>query len=77
MYIDIDLSDADEEELKEELESRGFRVVSIEDIDEEDADHPLLNAIFEKYRLGPASGRAQSYDAELRELFWSKLGRMA
>lgn len=50
--------------LTEELESRGYTV-------REDGDEDLIAKMYEKYRRG------ENIDAELREMFFLTLGRIA
>jgi hypothetical protein len=61
--VDIDLDDFDTEELIDELERRGAGTSEYGDGKE------LLNAIYEKRRLG------RDYQHELDQLIWLGLGK--
>jgi len=61
--VDVDLEDFDTDELIEELERRGTRIVEYGNGAE------VLQSIYEKRRLG------QDYQQELDQLIWLGLGR--
>lgn len=62
--VDIYLDDFTDGELLDELEARGLKP-------EESQNTDLLNTMYEKYRAN------QPIDAELRQLFFSTIGRIA
>jgi hypothetical protein len=62
--VDVDMSDFDDEELIEELESRGRNIGGLTD----SAD--LVNAIWFKRRMG------QNFDRELDQLIYNATGRI-
>jgi hypothetical protein len=62
--IDVELSDFYDEDLLEELESRGIGTQGFGDGKE------VLTAIYEKRRMG------KDYQAELDQLIWLGLGRI-
>ena len=61
--VDVDLSDFETDDLVEELESRGEKLVLAGDCTD------ILRAIYEKRRLG------QDYQTELEQLIWLGLGK--
>ena len=69
-YIHIDaydlLNDLDDDELIEELESRGHKVL----VDANFDSQTLIRTIFEKRRLG------KDYQAELEQLIFVEIGRV-
>ena len=60
--VDVYLSDFDSCDLIDELECRGYHVLS--------SEHSLLQKIYEKRKLG------HDYSKELDELLWETVGRM-
>ena len=63
MYVDIDLTDVDDDELIEELEARGYQVV-------ESKENELLNQIYLARRTG------KPYDQVLDKLIYETLGKV-
>jgi hypothetical protein len=65
--VEVSLEEFDTDELLDELVLRGYDTTSILNSDKVE---PLLNNIYEKYKL------KQSYDQQLLELFYITLGRI-
>ena len=71
VQVEVYASDFDSEDLIEALENRGFYVYE-EPHEEVDVSlNDSLNAIYEKLRNG------QDYTAELKDLIYEKIGRIA
>lgn len=64
MYVDIDLNDVDDDELIEELESRGYKISEEADTDEH------LTKIYHLRRQG------KPYEAELDAYIYNVLGKV-
>lgn len=65
-YVHISADDFDDEDLIDELESRGYTV----DKDGVEESNELIRAIFEKRRLG------KDYQKELDDLIYETVGRI-
>ena len=63
--VDVELSDFSDEELLEEIERREICL----DTDINDS-RERVNTMYEKFRQG------KNIDSELREFFWSSIGRI-
>lgn len=66
MYVDIDLSDIDDDELVEELEDRGYRIVE-NGLEEESS---LITEIYLLRRLG------RPYDHLVDKLIYEAIGKV-
>lgn len=64
MYVDIDLTDVDDDELIEELQSRGYKISEEPEIDD------ILTKIYHLRRQG------KPYDTELDAYIYSVLGKV-
>lgn len=67
-YVHVNADDFEDDELVDELESRGYSINK--DIDHDSTVNELIRHIFEKRRVG------KDYQHELDDLIYTTLGRI-
>ena len=68
--VDVHLDDIDSDELIDELEGRGYKVLEEDESDLDEQGTELITAIFEKRRQG------EDYQKDLDDLILKYLGRV-
>lgn len=68
--VDVDLSEFDTDDLRQELRDRGFYVSGSDDEIGLTPVHELVRQIYEKRRLG------QDYQPQLDQLIYNEMGRI-